>query len=157
LPPGNDDLVGATEMVESVRAGGVGGPSPLGRNGIRTAEGPFSVGDGATPPTRNAGLSSVASIGLDSMLALQGIDEAIEHDRAAHKRGTAMLAALTRLQRMMLAAEDPSAALRALNELTADNRLADDPGLGAILRAVVLRSRVEMARREAFHGRRDGA
>jgi hypothetical protein len=99
----------------------------------------------------------VASIGLDSMLALQGIDEAIEHDRAAHKRGTAMLAALTRLQRMMLAAEDPSVALRALNELTADNRLADDPGLGAIVRAVVLRSRVEMARREASHGRGDRA
>jgi hypothetical protein len=128
----------------------------VGRGATRTAEGSFAVEDGATPPTRNAGLSSVAALGLDSMLALQGIDEAIEHDRAAHKRGTAMLAALTRLQRMMLAEEDPSVALRLLNELTGDNRLADDPGLAAILRAVVLRSRVEIARHEASLGRREG-
>jgi hypothetical protein len=48
----------------------------------------------------------------------------------------------------MLSDEDPAPTLRALNELTADNPLAVDPGLAAILRAVVLRSRVEIARRE---------
>jgi hypothetical protein len=90
----------------------------------------------------------VAGIGLESMLALQGIDESAERDRRARKRGTAMVAALTNLQRAMLPREDPTLALHALNELAADHPLADDPGLGAILRAIVLRARVEVARHE---------
>jgi hypothetical protein len=93
-------------------------------------------------------MASVAGIGLESMLALQAVDEATERDRAAHKRGTAMIAALTRLQRAMLAKEDPSLALNALDELAGDGPLANDPALGAIVRAVVLRSRVEIARGE---------
>ena len=63
---------------------------------------------------RAARASAVAGIGLESMLALQAVDEAVERDRAARKRGTAMIAALTRLQRAMLAEEDPSLALRRL-------------------------------------------
>ena len=120
----------------------------MARDGTKTAETGFSVADGAAPLNQNARLSSVAGIGLETMLALQAVDEAQERDRAAHKRGTAMIAALTRLQRAMLAVEDPAAALRALIELAADHPLADDPGLGAILRAIVLRSRVELARRD---------
>ena len=82
------------------------------------------------------------------MLALQAVDEAVERNRAAHKRGSAILRALTHLQRTMLGADDQSAALRAMTELTSDTPIADDPGLAAIVRAVVLRSRVEIARRE---------
>ena len=68
-----------------------------------------------------------------------------------------MIAALSRLQRAMLADEDPAVALGALHELTADRPVPDDPGLGAILRAVVLRARVEMARRESRgDGRQSG-
>jgi len=63
-----------------------------------------------------------------------------------------MLALLTKVQHAMLAGEDPSAALRALNDLSADEALAADAELGAILRAVVLRSRVEIARRELGRG-----
>jgi len=82
------------------------------------------------------------------MLALQAIDEAPERERRARKRGTAMIAGLTSLQRTMLAGTDPTAALLALNELAAGDLAADDPGLDAILRAIVLRTRVEIARRE---------
>ena len=52
------------------------------------------------------------------------------------------------LQRTPLTGEDPSLALRALTELAADDSAADDPGLAAILRAIVQRSRIEIARRE---------
>jgi len=136
-------------MVDGVRPPGIGGPAPLARDGMKTAGGLFSVDDGAAALSRQARLSTVAGIGLESMLALQAVDEAVERDRAARKRGTAMIAALTNLQRAMLAEQDPSTALRALSELATDGPLADDPGLGAILRAVVLRSRVEIARRDA--------
>jgi hypothetical protein len=137
-------------MVEGVRASGVGAAAPLPRDGTKTVSGQFTVDDGAAPLSQQARLASVAGIGLESMLALQAVDEAAERDRAAYKRGTAMIAALTRLQRAMLAEDDPSLALNALHELAGDGPLANDPALGAIVRAVVLRSRVEIARRE--HG-----
>ena len=135
-------------MVKGVRASGIDAPAPVARDSARAASGQFSIDDGAAPLNRNARASSVAGIGVDSMLALQAVDEAVERNRAAHKRGSAILAALTHLQRTMLGAEDQSAALRAMTELTTDTPIADDPGLAAIVRAVVLRSRVELARRE---------
>jgi hypothetical protein len=140
--------IGATDMVEGVRAGGgIGRSVPVARDTSATVEGQFIVNDGAASVAQNARASSTAGIGLETMLALQAVDEAEERDRAAHKRGTAMLTALSGLQRTMLMAEDPSMALLALNELSKDGPLADDPGLGAILRAVILRCRVELARR----------
>jgi hypothetical protein len=140
-------------MVEGLTPSGIGGPAPVPRDGAlrddnKTVQARFAVEDGPAPLTRQARLATVAGIGLESMLALQAVDEAAERDRAAHKRGTAMIAALSRLQRAMLAEEDPSSVLNALHELSAEGPIANDPGLGAILRAVVLRSRVEIARRE---------
>ena len=111
------------------------------------ASGLFTVDDGAAPLNKQVRLGSVAGIGLESMLALQAVDEAAERDRAAHKRGTAMIAALTRLQRAMLAEEEPALALSALHELAGDGPLASDPDLAAIVRAVVLRSRSKCAPR----------
>jgi hypothetical protein len=135
-------------MVEGVRAGGIRGSVPIARDGIKTTDGSFVVDGGAASSTQNARLFSVAGIGMESMLALQGIDEDPERDRKARKRGTEIIAALTNLQRAMLAEEDPAQALRVINELAIDDPLAGDPGLGAILRAIVLRARVEVARRE---------
>ena len=99
----------------------------------------------------------VPGIGLESMLALQAVDESVERDRAARKRATRIIALLTDLQRAMLTEDDPSSVLNALNDLTTNCPLADDPGLGAIVRSVLLRSRVEIARRESRPGgRRSG-
>ena len=134
-------------MVESIKAAVTGGASATVRDGVRT-EGHFSVDDLATPRTQNAQLSTVAAIGLEGMLALQAVGEPSVRDQAARKRGTAIVAALTTLQRAILASDDPAAALRALTELSSNPPLADDPGLGAALKALVLRSRVEIARRE---------
>jgi hypothetical protein len=140
-------------MVEGVRPGGSrGGPSSVPRGDPRRSGVGFLVDPGGGDsnigaPRQNARLSTVPAIGLDNLLALQAIGEATERDRFARKRGGAMIAALTDLQRAMLAEEDPSLALSALSQLATDGALADDPALGAILRAIVLRSRVEVARR----------
>jgi hypothetical protein len=135
-------------MVEGVRASGISAAAPLPRDGTKTVAAPFTLEDRAAPLQQKARLASLAGIGLESMLALQAVDEAAERDRGEYKRGTAMIAALTRLQRAILAAENPSLELNALRELAGDGPLADDPALGALVRAVVLRSRVEIARRE---------
>ncbi len=136
-------------MVEGVRTGSaIGGVVPA-REAARGAGGGFVVDSGVRPLSRNAGLSGAALIGMDSMLALQAVDEAQERDRRARKKGTAMLAALSDLQRALTASEDPGQALRLLRDLTTEpGDGAADPVLGAILRAVTLRARVEIARRE---------
>jgi Class II flagellar assembly regulator len=135
-------------MVEGVKPGGGGGPAQMVRGGARPPEEPFSVGSQMAPSAQKARLSSLAGLDLDSMLALQTVEAQSEHDRAAGKRGKAMLAVLTKLQRNMLAGEDPAPALRELDELADDLPWPDDPALGAILRAIALRSRLEVARRE---------
>src|ERR1700678_2869393 len=106
-------------MVEGVKARGIGGPPAATRDNTTAAEGRFLVEDSAEPSTQRAGLSSVVALGLESMLALQGVDDTADRDRGARKRGTAMIASLTDLQRALLGGEDPAAALRALNELAA--------------------------------------
>jgi hypothetical protein len=141
-------------MVDGVTASGIGAATPLIRDSTKPVSDRFSVDEGAAPLNQRARLTTVGGIGLESMLALQAVDEAAERDRAAHKRGSAMIAALTRLQRAILAEEDPSLALIALQELAGDGPLANDPVLGEIVRAVVLRSRVELARREQGLSRR---
>jgi hypothetical protein len=135
-------------MVEGVRAGGIGAAASLPRDSTKIVSGQFTVEDGAAPLNQQARVASVTGIGLESMLALQAVDEAAERDRAAHKRGSAMIAALSRLQRAMLAAEDPSAALNALQDVAGQAPLANDPALAAIVRTVELRCRVEIARRD---------
>jgi hypothetical protein len=145
-PPGKDDLVGVTLMVDGVRPRGIVAASPVDRDGTRGADGGFSIEMGARQ-VQGARLSTVAGIGLEGMLMLQSVDEAVERDRSARKRGKAMIAALSDLQRALLGDEDPSLALRSLSDLASDHPLAADPGLADILRAVVLRSRVEIARR----------
>ena len=140
-------------MVEGVKAGGgVGGPTQVAHDATGTTDALFIVSDGAVALTQSVRVSSVADIGLETMLALQAVEEETERDRTARKHGATMLAALTHLQRAMLAGRDPSSVLRVLTELAANTPNADDPGLGAILRAVVLRSRVELARREHQEG-----
>lgn len=135
-------------MVEGVTASGISSTAALPRDATKSVSGQFAVEDDTAPLQQQTRTAAISGIGLDSLLALQAVDEAAERNRAAHKRSAAMVAALTRLQRAMLAGDDPSQTLNALRELSADGPVADDPSLAAIVRAVVLRSRVEIARRE---------
>jgi Class II flagellar assembly regulator len=136
------------DMVKGVTASGIGGPAPPTRDSAKPVDTAFSVTDAAAPHIQNARLSTISAIGMESMLALQAVDEAGERDRRTRKRAGAMIAKLTELQRAMLARQDPSATLQALTGLAADGPETDDPGLAAILRSVALRCRIEIARRE---------
>ena len=89
-------------MVNGVRAAGIRATAPT-RAGAKPSTESFLVDDGAAPVANQVRLSSVSGIGMESLLTLQGIDEPTERDRAARKRGNAMLTLLTKLQRAMLA------------------------------------------------------
>ncbi len=80
------------------------------------------------------------------LLAVQEAEADAARDRDARKRGKAMLDALARLQRMMLAGQFDAEELRNLAALAADPAEAADPALGAALREVAVRARVELAR-----------
>jgi hypothetical protein len=140
------------KMVESVKPRGIGEMSAPTRDAGKAPDGGFTVGGGAEAPQQKARVSSAGALGLETMLSLQGVDPPRERDREARRRGAAMIAALTALQRAMLTGGDTGDALRTLNDAAAADQTADDPALRDILRAIILRSRVEMARRERESG-----
>ncbi len=81
------------------------------------------------------------------MLAVQEADDRSRCDREAYRHGSALLAALGRLQRDLLrdGADPPS--LAQLSMLVETLPRASDPGLRAAVAAVALRASVELARR----------
>ena len=137
-------------MVDSVRSGGIGAPPPPSRDKSAPAGAGFFPRANGGQPMRPANISATPPLGLDGMLALQGVDDPLARDNAARKRGKAMIAALSDLQRAMLAQDDPSLTLRSLSELAADHPDAADPALAAVLRSVVLRARVEVAKGDSI-------
>jgi hypothetical protein len=86
-------------------------------------------------------------VSLDSLLTLQQVDEPTERDRAARRRGQALLGALGRLQLLLLVEGDPVPTLAQLRSLAEGAPAAADPALAAAIDQVVLRARIELARR----------
>ncbi|HUB14066.1 MAG TPA: flagellar assembly protein FliX [Acetobacteraceae bacterium] len=86
---------------------------------------------------------------LQTLLALQQMDDAPARDIAAHRRGQSLLAALGRLQRALLGAGDASAVLDEIRSLARDVPVAADPALATAVAQVVLRAQIELARRGA--------
>jgi hypothetical protein len=82
------------------------------------------------------------------MLTLQEYAGETAEDRSARQHGQDMLATLAALQRALLGAGDAQAVLSRLTELLAAVPLATDRRLAAMVSAIVVRAKVELARRE---------
>ena len=82
------------------------------------------------------------------MLALQEADVETVEDREARKHGHDMLAALAELQRALLGGGGDEVALQRLGDHCLGIGTATDLWLAAMVSAIVLRVRVEMARRQ---------
>ena len=113
------------------------------RPGLRAAGGFHLPGQPATTAA-----APPAEVAFSYMLTLQEVDDAEHRDRAARRRGQDLLAELAALQRALLAAGGaaPEAALHRLATLAQTVPLAADPALAQAVAAIVLRSRVELAR-----------
>ena len=125
------------------------GLQPLARLGARTAG--SSGAAGFTPPAEQLvdaarSPATAAPVALESLLALQQVDGAPARDREAYRRGQALLAALGRLQRRLLADGGTQVALQDIQALADDVPAAADPVLAAAVDQVVLRARIELAR-----------
>ncbi len=107
----------------------------------------FFVPSEAAGPSQADAAAAPAATSLGSMLALQEAGAETVEDREARKHGHDMLAALAELQRALLGGGD-GVALQRLGDLAASVRHATDPRLAAMVSAIVLRVRVELARRQ---------
>lgn len=102
---------------------------------------------------RTAGAAATASgptepTCLGAVLTLQEMgDQAIE-DRRARKHGQDMLDLLAALQRSMLNGDDAVAALQQLADLSNSVPRTTDRRLAAMMSAIQVRVRVELARRQ---------
>ncbi len=127
------------------------GPLTPGRPGVRAgARGATGFLPLAAPDQdvgSPVGVVAPAPVALDSLLALQQVDEPAERDRAARRHGQALLGALGRLQRALLDDGDQAAVLGQIRRLAEAIPAAADAGLAATVDMVVLRARIELARR----------
>jgi hypothetical protein len=92
-------------------------------------------------------IGTAAEVALGSMLALQETGVEAVGDREARRHGQAILAELAALQRDLLSGGPTPDQLRRLADLATTVPDATDPRLRGLLAAVVLRARVELARR----------
>jgi hypothetical protein len=83
------------------------------------------------------------------MLTLQELGGETIQDREARQHGQDMLAALADLQRALLSPGGDAAVLARLAELAASVPRATDRRLAAMVSAIMVRVRVELARRQA--------
>jgi hypothetical protein len=69
-------------------------------------------------------------------------------DRQARRRGGDMLSVLAEVQRAMLGGADTAETMQRLADLAASVPRAADPHLAAMVSAIILRVKVELARRQ---------
>jgi hypothetical protein len=120
---------------------------PLGSRPTNRSGAAFSVSADQAAGTAAAttGASEPASLG--AVLTLQEMGAETVEDREARKHGQNMLALLAALQRGLLTGVDNVAALQQLAEQAAAVPIAADPRLSATISAILIRVRVELARR----------
>ena len=127
---------------------GLGPPSPANRTSARPDQ--PSPGFAVSVPARASATEAppeAPAVMLAGLLALQAEDCDESRDRAARRRGQDLLAALATLQRALLSEGGvPVDQLRELERMVADMPPASDPRLRAIMDAITLRVRIELAR-----------
>jgi hypothetical protein len=130
--------------IQGPHSANVAAPSSTAR---RTASGTFSL-DTDTPTRSSGGPSGVRNIGgIETLLALQGVDEPGERRRKAVKRGRGALDALDALKLGLLSGTLDTAALARLKSAGAGlTEPTGDPGLDTVMAEIALRVEVELAK-----------
>ena len=119
----------------------------IGNRGTASPAGSFIV-PAATVESPPAGVASTEPVGLASVLTLQELGGETVQDREAKRHGFDMLAMLTALQRDLLGAGDSPETLQRLADMVAAVPRATDRRLAALMSAIIVRVRVELARRQ---------
>ncbi len=91
--------------------------------------------------------AAAPAAGLEGLLQLQQFEDAATRDRQAKRHGQALLQALSELQRLLLGDGPLEDALGRLSALVETCPEASDPALAGLVGGIMLRARVELARR----------
>jgi hypothetical protein len=116
-----------------------------GRRPVRASVG-FQV-PAETSVSSHAATEASPAAALTSLLTLQELGGETVEDRESRRHGQTMLAVLAELQRALLTGCDAVAALDRLADLLGAVPRATDRRLAAMVSAIVVRARVELARR----------
>ncbi len=98
-------------------------------------------------PSVGGAAATAPAAPLAGLLQLQEFEDAVTRDRQARRHGHALLRELGELQRLLLGDDKLDDVLGRLATLTEASPEAADPALASTLAAIVLRARVELARR----------
>jgi hypothetical protein len=116
----------------------------------RSTTGGFNVSDGSTTQSSTATSALRTVAGIDTLIALQGVEDATERRRHALKRGRVALDALDELKIGLLGGNLSQATM---NKLTAAaghlSAGSGDNGLDGVLGEIELRVEVEIAKMAA--------
>ena len=113
----------------------------------RSAGGTFTLSETDAPQTQSGAVALRTLGGIDSLIALQGIEDPVERRRRAVRHGTRALDALDELKLGLLAGTLDQATLLRLKAVAAD--LKDGSGdekLDQVLSEIDLRVAVELAK-----------
>ena len=126
--------------------GADGAPPAAATPGLRRGGGSvFAVawlGAGVAGPAATA-----PTAGLDALLHLQEFEDGTAKDRKAKRHGQSLLQALAELQRRLLGGGPLEEALARLSALVDTCPEAADPALAGLVGSIMLRARIELARR----------
>jgi hypothetical protein len=122
-----------------------GAVHPGARARTRASSG-FTVPDEPAASTP-AATEATPATALASMLTLQELGSETADDVEARRHGHDLLTALAELQRALLLGHDDAAALERVADLATSVRPANDRRLAEIVSAIIVRARVELARR----------
>lgn len=113
----------------------------------RTASGTAFVPAGAETPTQIAAAAPLAaSAGIESILALQAVDGALEGKRRSIQRASSMLDTLDEIKADLLVGRVSLDRLDRLSTMLGEMRERSLPGLDAVLDDIELRVQVELAK-----------
>jgi hypothetical protein len=113
----------------------------------KAAGGGFSLGEGADGTRRSGSVQLQAIGGIESLVALQGVDDVSERRRRAVRTGRGALDALDALKLGLIGGSLDQGALGRLHAAAGElGQSTGDPGLDAVLSEIALRVEVEIAK-----------
>ena len=138
-----NDLSPTLRIDTTNRTSGVGRGSAAGRTG----SGVDFVPSGGAAPSRVAGnMPTQAMTGLDSILALQAVEEPLSGKKKAVRRGASLLDELDAIKADLLLGRVSADRLDSLVGMLSELRERTMPGLDSLLDDIDLRVRVELAK-----------
>lgn len=120
-------------------------------NARRTSSTGFSLPD-ATETNETRSTAAPKAVGnIDALLALQGVEDAVERRKRSVKRGKSALDVLDDLKLGLLSGTLDASTVNRLRTAAADLKsTSGDPGLDAVLSEIELRVEVELAKAGQF-------